>query len=105
MVKLILGVSKEEGIEAFHFVDIHFNMENYSEFLRKIKVSPYRNHIIFCDIASYHTGWLTRQTLAELGLGLILNVAYRPELNSIEKVFSSIKSRFREIRLRNFKRM
>ena len=54
VVKLILGVSKQRGIEAFHFVEDRLNSLAFITFLKKIQLTHGPRLVCFLDNASWH---------------------------------------------------
>lgn len=50
------------------------------------------------DNLSSHTSRKSQDTMKDLGFRFIYNVAYSPDYNPIEFVFSKIKQKFRALR-------
>ena len=50
------------------------------------------------DNLSAHTSKKSKEAMRQLGFRYIYNLAYAPEYNPIEFVFSKIKARFRTLR-------
>ena len=99
-VRLILGVSKQRGVEVAHFVDGTFDSNSFGVFLRKIKKDKGLNPLVFLDNASYHRSQDTRRVLAQLKLPVVYNLPYRPDRNPVEVCFAALKQRVKLIRLR-----
>ena len=95
-----MGVSKQRGIEAIHYVKENFNSINYLEFLSKIDRTG-GAPLIFADNAPWHTGNRARAGAAALGFEVAYNLVARPDLNPIEEIFGHLKNNFRRMRIQN----
>ena len=54
------------------------------------------------DNLSVHTSEKAKKTMRKLGFKWVYNLAYNPETNPIEFVFSKVKHNFRNLRARKF---
>ena len=53
-VRLIMGISREKGIEAIHFTAEPFNMSSFIAFIKKIKTYSAKMPVLFLDNVGYH---------------------------------------------------
>ena len=54
------------------------------------------------DNLTVHTSEKAKKTMRELGFKWVYNLAYNPETNPIEFVFSKVKHNFRNLRAKKF---
>ena len=52
------------------------------------------------DNLTTHTSNKTKENMRKLGIRYIFNIAYSPDYNPIESVFSKVKQKFRCLRAR-----
>lgn len=100
-VRLILGISKERGVEAAYFHDGWVDSKKFIIFLKMIEKREGDWPIIFADNASWHTSNETTTAARELELKIIFNLVNRPDRNPIELLFGYLKEEFRKRRLLN----
>ena len=75
------------------------NVDKFKEYLLKLKEKNGDDKIcIFMDNLSAHTSNKSKDAMRELGFRYIYNVAYSPDFNPIEFVFSKVKQKFRRLR-------
>lgn len=86
----------ENGVEVVLFPIGPFKSENFTQFLHQISRQCNKEPFIFLDNASYYASRTTLWEFGELRMEPIFNVAYRPELNPIENVFSIVKGQLRK---------
>ena len=54
------------------------------------------------DNLTAHTSNKSKETMRKLGIKYIFNIAYSPDYNPIESVFSKIKHKYRCLRAQRF---
>jgi transposase len=99
VIRVIMGISMENGVEAVLFPNGPFNSENFTQFLHKISRQRNKEPFVFLDNASYHASRITLREFGELRMEPIFNVAYKPEWNPIENLFSILKGQFKKKKL------
>ena len=68
------------------------NVEKFKEYLVKLREENGNEKIcIFMDNLTAHTSNKSKETMKELNFRYIFNVAYSPDFNPIEFVFSKVK--------------
>ena len=68
------------------------NVDKFKEYLLRLKEKNGDDKIcIFMDNLSAHTSNKSKDAMRELGFRYIYNVAYSPDFNPIEFVFSKVK--------------
>ena len=96
---LLAGVSKEQGIEHFKLFERSVNIPKFKEYLAELREANGDDRIcLFMDNLSAHTSKKSKEAMTRLGFRYIYNVAYAPDYNPIEFVFSKIKQKFRTLR-------
>ena len=96
---LLSGVSKEKGQELFMIFERSVDIPKFKEWLARLKEENGEDKIcLFMDQLSAHTSKKSKTALRPLGFRYIYNVAYSPDYNPIESVFSKIKRTFRSLR-------
>jgi hypothetical protein len=91
-------VSRKHGLEAFITTPGYSTSELFGELFPFVKGFG-SNCVLLADNCSYHISEYTKAKLQEHELEMVLNVAYYPDLNVIETVFSQIKSKYKRVRL------
>ena len=97
-VALLLAISKEAGVvyhyEQFRSID-STNLLNMIDFLKKKRSTIAKT--IFWDNASMHRALRVKEKLEKSSMRVLYNAPYSPEYHSIERVFSLIKRRYRQL--------
>jgi hypothetical protein len=63
VIRLIMGVSAERGVELTHYVTRPVNSDPFIDFLNRIDHSRTKPCYVFMDNASYHTSVKTKNRL------------------------------------------
>ena len=89
---LLSGISKEKGQELFMMFPQSVNIPKFKEYLTKLReVNGDSKICLFMDNLTTHTSNRTKDNMRELGIRYIWNIAYSPDYNPIESVFSKVK--------------
>ena len=100
-LSLLSGISKERGQEHYQLYTKSLNIQRFKEYLKELRARNGDDKVcIFMDNLAVHTSEKTKKYMKELGFRWIFNVAYSPEWNPIETVFSLYKRKFRALRAR-----
>ena len=92
-------MSKEKGQELFMIFERSVDIPKFKEWLTRLKEENGEDKIcLFMDQLSAHTSKKSKTAMRQLGFRYIYNVAYSPDYNPIESVFSKIKRTFRSLR-------
>ena len=90
-----MGISAEGGGEHWQIFKKSVDIPKFKEYIEGLRADNKDKKIaIFMDNLSVHHSRKTKEALAELEIPYVFNVAYSPELNPIELVFSQIKRHF-----------
>ena len=88
----IAGISAERGIEIIRTHDFSINVDKFKQYLiglretnRSIKLA------VFMDRLNVHRSAKIRELAHQLGIKLVFNASYSPDLNPIERVFALTK--------------
>ena len=96
---LLSGISKERGQEHYKLFPRSVNIDKFKVYLAELRARNGEERIcLFMDQLSVHTSDRAKKAMKELGFRWCYNVAYSPEWNPIESVFSLNKRRFRALR-------
>ena len=86
---VLCAVSKENGLEHFNVYQRSVNVVKYKAWLSELRQKTGDDKIcLFQDNLSAHTSDKSKQHMRSLGFRYIYNVAYSPQYNPIELVFS-----------------
>ena len=89
---LLCGISKEKGVDHHRVFEFSVNVDKFIEYLDGLRDANGEDKIcIFMDNLSAHTSNKSKDAMRELGFRYIYNVAYSPDFNPIEFVFSKVK--------------
>ena len=89
---VLAGVSKEKGMETYMIFENSVNVPKFREYLQKLRNDNGDDRIcIFLDNLTAHTSNKSKDEMRNLGFRFIFNIAYAPDYNPIEFVFSKIK--------------
>ena len=100
---LLPGISKEKGWEYYRIFPKSVNIDKFQQFLIGLREANSDDKIcIFIDNLTVHTSEKAKKTMRELGFKWMYNLAYNPETNPIEFVFSKVKHNFRNLRAKKF---
>ena len=92
-------MSKEKGQELFMIFDRSVDIPKFKEWLTRLREENGDEKIcLFMDQLSAHTSKKSKTAMRQLAFRYIYNVAYSPDYNPIESVFSKIKKTFRRLR-------
>ena len=98
---VLAGISKEKGVEHYKIFPRSVNIPKFKEYLTELRAASGDDLVcLFMDQLSTHTSEASKKAMKELGFKWIYNVAYSPEYNPIELVFSKIKQKFKALRAR-----
>ena len=96
---LLSGISKERGQEAYMIFPNSVNIAKFKEYLTKLREENEGEKIcIFMDNLTTHTSQKSKDAMRTLGFRYIYNMAYQPDYNPIEFVFSKMKQKFKCLR-------
>ena len=97
---VVAGVSAAEGLIHLTTRPKSFNSESFGQFLAELhEKSKSRPLIVLLDNCKIHKTNQIRNLAETLGIILVFNVPYHPELNGIELVWSIAKRRFKTLQL------
>ena len=75
------------------------NVIKFKEYLNRLREENGDAKIcLFMDNLTAHTSNKSKETMRKLKIRYIFNIAYSPDYNPIESVFSKVKCKFRCIR-------
>ena len=96
---MLSGISKEKGLETFMIFPNSVNIAKFKEYLTKLREDNGDQKVcIFMDNLTTHTSQKSKDAMKTLGFKWIYNVAYSPDYNPIEFVFSKVKQKFKSFR-------
>lgn len=100
-VAVCAAITAGTGVEAIALQPKAFNSFEYCQFLYWLAYrNDYRPLAIFMDNLSVHKSKATRRAYRHLDIVPLFNLAYSPDYNPIEMVFSQVKHHFKKDRLR-----
>ena len=89
---VLSGISKEKGQEKYMIFADSVNVTKFKQYLTELREENGDDKIcIFMDNLSAHTSQKSKDAMKALGFKFIYNMAYQPDYNPIEFVFSKIK--------------
>ena len=92
---LLMGISEEEGVEHWQIFETSVNNAKFGEYLEGLRAANKNQKIaVFMDNLSVHQSKDSQAALKKLKIEHVFNVAYSPEFNPIELVFSMLKRHF-----------
>ena len=98
---LLLGVSKEKGVEYFQIFEKSVNSQKYAEWLAGLKQVTGEDKVcLFMDNLGAHKCIPSKRAMRRHKFRWVLNVPYSPQWNPIELVFSQLKAKFKALRAR-----
>ena len=81
-------------MEIIRTHDFSINVEKFKEYLIDLRnINKRRKLAIFMDQLNVHKSPKIRKLAIQLGVKLIFNAPYSPELNPIERVFALTKKK------------
>ena len=90
-----MGAINSVNGQMYYIVkDSYFNSSDTLEFLQLLSANV-RNFAIFWDNASIHKNAEVKRYLKRNKIPSIFNIPYEPELNGIEVLWGTMKSKFR----------
>ena len=85
----LAGISKEKGMEHFEIYDFSVNIDKFILYLDKVReANPEDKICLFMDNLSVHTSDRAKTAMRERGFRWVYNMAYSPDTNPIEFIFS-----------------
>ena len=97
---IIVGVSKEKGVDLVMVFEEAINREKFKIYLDNLRILyPTDKLCIYFDNLSVHRSWDVRNHMEKLDIPYIFCPAYSPDFNGIESVFSIFKNRLKRERL------
>ena len=97
---LLSGISKEKGLEHYMLFPKSVNITKFKEYLNKLReVNGDAKICLFMDNLTTHTSPKTKTEMRRLGYKFLFNIAYSPNYNPIESVFSKVKQKFKCLRI------
>ena len=98
---LLLGISKEKGVEFYQIFEFSVNTEKYAEWLAGLKQVTGEDKVcLFMDNLGAHKCKPSKRAMKRHGFRWVFNVPYSPQWNPIELVFSQLKAKFKALRAR-----
>ena len=86
---VLAGISKEKGMEHFEIYDFSVNIDKFILYLDKVReANPEDKICLFMDNLSVHTSDRAKTAMRERGFRWVYNMAYSPDTNPIEFIFS-----------------
>jgi len=99
-VSVIASMSAEDGIELLELRDSAIDDVDFLVFLEKLrKKNPEGGISLFMDNLRVHKTMRVREAYDRLKITPIFNVAYQPDYNPIEAVFSQVKNHFKRMKV------
>ena len=96
---LLSSISKEKGQELFMIFERSVDIPKFKEWLLRLREENGDDKIcLFMDQLSAHTSKKSKAAMRSLAFRYVYNVAYSPDYNPIESVFSKVKQSFRALR-------
>ena len=93
---VIMAVSREEGLEYYEIYEKSVDVDAFMEFLMCLRLRLIGQKVaLFLDNLSVHHSKKVKSFCDKKDLPLIFNLAYSPEYNPIENVFSLVKNRYK----------
>ena len=97
---VLASMTSEFGFQNLEIKDHAFNTDDFIAYIRKLRIRhTTRPLALFMDRLSVHTNDRSVKEMQRLNIKPVLNVAYSPEFNPIESVFSRVKFLFCNARL------
>ena len=97
---VIACISEARGMDLRTGYNAAINAEDFIAFLKKLRARFQQVPIaLYMDQLNVHRAIAVKPWYDELNIKPILNVAYSPEFNPIEAIFSKVKSHFKRERL------
>ena len=98
---LLAGISFEEGLELCKVYKKSVNIPKFKDYLQSLrKANKNKKLTIFMDNLSTHRSEEAKEEMRQQKIEWIFNVAYSPDFNPIESVFSKIKHKFKALRVK-----
>ena len=99
-VRVIAGVSPQQGVEHLAFIDTAITHEHIMEFLRELhrRNSP-RRLAVYWDNVNIHKAVNVVALCGQLDIRLLWNIPYYPDCNPVEACFSVVKGHYCRRRL------
>ena len=99
-VAVVAAVSAAHGLILFERRPSSFKGQHFSEFLERLHaLVPHQPMTVLLDNCSIHKARCTTEVVERLGIHVLWNVPYRPDLNGIEFVWALAKRRFKQLQL------
>ena len=99
-VAVCAAITEGDGLEGLALQRKAFNTFEFCQFLYWLAfMNNYRPLAIFMDNLSVHRSIGARKAMDWLGIKPLFNLAYSPDYNPIEMVFSQVKHHFKKDRL------
>ena len=94
---VIMCVSADEGVEYYEVYEKAIDVEYFMEFLRSLRqYLKGQKFSLFLDNLRVHHSRKVKEYCDRKGIGLVFNLAYSPEYNPIETVFSLLKAKYKK---------
>ena len=98
----LAAMTAAKGMHLLMIWDHAVKEPEFQYFIKKLRAKAGRQPIaLFCDQLWVHKTHAARALMAQLDITPLYNVAYSPEFNPIEAVFSKVKRQFSSQRLHN----
>ena len=79
--------------------DQSVNIPKFKQYVDQLREENGNDKIcLFMDNLSAHTSHKSQKNMTDNGFRFIYNLAYEPDFNPIESVFSKVKRRFKTLR-------
>ena len=97
---LLATVSLENGVDHYALYERSVKNQDFGNFLISLRQKYLNEEIaLFMDNMRVHHSLLSKEAYQELKLIPIFNIAYSPQFNPIESVFSMIKQAYKKLLL------
>ena len=99
-IAVVAAVSERYGVDQVMQFKRRVNQDQFKEFLLRLRNKyPFRRMTLVLDNLSAHKTKAVLKYMKEADIGVIFNVPYSPDYNSIELVFAQVKHRYKRLRL------
>ena len=100
---MVSAIGRENGREHFKIYPNSVSTERFIEYLEELRESTGPDKVaLFMDNLPAHKNDKVRTEMRRLGFRCLWNVAYAPQYNPIELVFSQLKASFKALRAKKF---
>ena len=97
---MLVGISKEKGVDLVMIFEHSVNKEKFKEFVTKLRTKYQDDNLcLFFDNLAVHRSKEVREHLNQQLIPYVFCPPYSPDFNGIESVFSIYKNKLKRERL------